>query len=54
MKGSIIFRNFTYVLLFFISISVKAQYTKWEKDVEYNNIEFDKIRFIVKGKDTTN
>ncbi|NNK83353.1 MAG: hypothetical protein HKO92_09530 [Flavobacteriaceae bacterium] len=43
----------SFIILFLISFSVEAQYTKWEKDVTYNNIEFDKIRFIVKEKDTT-
>ena len=34
--------------IFFIS----ADYTKWEKEISYNGISFDKVRFHIEGSDT--
>ncbi|MCB2220622.1 MAG: hypothetical protein KQI35_09520 [Bacteroidetes bacterium] len=53
MKKNMISRFSICGIIFFISVSIQGQYTNWEKDVEYNNIKFDKIRFIIKEKDTT-
>jgi hypothetical protein len=44
---------FLFLLLLLISTKTSGQYTKWEKDIEVNNVAFNKIRFIIKDGDTT-
>lgn len=43
---------FSYILLIFISINAYSQYTEWEKDVVYHDIQFKKVRFLIESNDT--
>ncbi|MEN8125553.1 MAG: hypothetical protein ABFR32_10525 [Bacteroidota bacterium] len=52
MKKSINYLCFIVTFLFF-SNTAYSQYTKWETDVTYNDIEFKKIRFKIQETDTT-
>ena len=53
MKAKKISLSFILLLIISTSCTVKGQYTKWEKNVKYHNIEFKKVRFIIKDTDTT-
>ncbi len=53
MKKLILFLCFIPVVTFFLSHKSYGQYTKWQKDVSYQGIEFKKIRFRVEKADTT-
>jgi hypothetical protein len=43
---------FSFFVLFFISFNTFSQYTEWEKSVNYNNISFKRIRFLINDSDT--
>ena len=47
--------NHKFLILFvlcIVSSNVFGQYTKWEKDITYNNIEFKKLRFRNDGNES--
>ncbi len=52
MKKSIITYSILVAIVFFVSQTTFAQYSKWEKDVSYFGIEFKKIRFRIEDTDT--
>lgn len=37
-----------------LNITCNGQYTKWQKNIEINNIQFEKLRYSLSGTDTTN
>jgi len=41
------------LVIFFFSHTAYGQYTKWQKDISYHNIKFEKVRFIIHETDTT-